>query len=424
MRNYSATHNLTAISAENGEGGINSEAALDLSVLVDMGDIVKVTPRREDNSDEANGKEEADTIYDNGATTELSVNHNRAQPQHFAYLFAFALGKVATSAAGTGHKHTITPMQGGLDDQRELPSMTVMQRLGQTVVKRKFASMFVDSVSATFTTDDWVKVAGSMKGTGKYESNVVQEKISALGDATSLSIAGKVAGATASERLDAIHSVMAETADGVWKDVKVTAVSDAATSELTFLAPSASSSAIDYKILYAAEEGAGWTFPGRITESPLRVAEMSFNLGGMWDGSGFTGGKDIGADIKSISTSLSNNSSVSFVPGGGGAYASKHERGGRSQSLKVDRAFKDLVVQQYMAENATFGAYIKCVGAEYSPGHNYQVEIIFPKLGVLDAAISVSDKKLQESGDFAVLEDDTYGSVIVIVKNLFNGYAK
>jgi len=46
------------------------------------------------------------------------------------------------------------------------------------------------------------------------------------------------------------------------------------------------------------------------------------------------------------------------------------------------------------------------------------VEIIFPKVGVLNAPLSVDGKRLAEAGDLQVLEDDTYGSVIVKVKNL------
>lgn len=424
MRNSSANHNLTAISAETGETSINTDAPLDLSILCDVGDIVKINPRREDNHDEANGKEEADQVYDNGATADLSVNHNRAQPHHFAYLFAYALGNVTTENSGTGKKHIIVPREGGVDKRRELPSMTVMQRLGDSIVKRRLNSLFVDSVSATFSADDWVKVSGSLKGTGKYEENVVQEKISALGDATSLTLSQKVHGSTVEERLDSIHAVFAETAAGVWEEVTVTAVSDAATAGLTFVAPSANNSSITYKVLFVPEEDARWTFPSRVAESPLRVSEMDFFLGGTWNGTAFVGGQNIGADIQSISTGYNNNSTISFVPGGGGAFASKHERSGRSQSLKVDKSFKDLMLQQYVKENATFGAYIKCIGKEFAPGEHYQVEIIYPKLGVLDAPVSVSNNKLQEAGDFAVLQDDTYGSIIVIITHQMNGFAK
>ena len=423
MRSYSATHNLTAISATTGESAINAFAAVDLSLLSDMGDMINLSPRREDNSDEANGKEEPDQVYDNGYMAETTRNHNRAQPQHFAYLYGFGLGNVTTVAAGSGYLHTITPMVGGLDTARELPSMSMLTRMGETVLKRRFASMFVDQVNATFAMDDWVKISGTLKGTGKHEDSIIEETVSSAGTSVSLLLdANGVQGATADERMDSIHRIRAEVTAGSWTDVTFTAVSAATPAAITIVAPSAVATAINYKILYAPVESADFVFPARVVESPLRVAEMSFNLGGAWNGTAFVGGKAMGAELRNIQCSLSNNSKVSFVPGGGGSYASMHERGGRKQTIKVDRSFRDFIFQQHIKDNDQLGCYIKCLGSEFDTGHNYQVEIIYPKLGLLSAPISVSDKKLAESGDFVVLEDSTYGSVIVRVKNLWAGY--
>lgn len=424
MRSYSATHNLTAISATTGESAINAFAAVDLSLLSDMGDMINLSPRREDNSDEANGKEEPDQVYDNGYMAETTRNHNRAQPQHFAYLYSFGLGKVVTEAAGSGYLHTITPLTGGRDSARELPSMSMLTRMGETVLKRRFASMFVDQVNATFAMDDWVKISGTLKGTGKHEDSVIEETVSAAGNAATLVLAANsVQGSTAEERLDSIHRIRAELTAGSWTEVEFSGVSDANPATITIVAPTTEVTIISYKVLYAPTDTAEFIFPARVVESPLRVAEMSFNLGGAWDGSSFVGGKAMGAELRNIQCTLNNNSKVSFVPGGGGSYASMHERGGRKQTLKVDRSFRDFIFQQHIKDNDQLGCYIKCLGAEFAAGHNYQVEIIYPKLGLLSAPISVNDRKLAESGDFVVLEDSMYGSVIVRVKNLWAGYA-
>jgi hypothetical protein len=422
MNHDGATHNLTAIST-NSENAINEYKSVDLTLLSDIGDIVNLSPRREDNSDEANGKEEPDQIYDNGDTAETTRNHNRAQPQHFAYLFAYGLGVCNSVPAGSGYLHTITPIPRGVDLARDLPSMTLLTQVGETVLKRLFASMFVDSVTATFAKDAWVKINGSLKGTGKHQDSVEKEVVSAAADAVSLALAIKgVAGSTDDERLDSIHRIQAELTPGVWTDVVFTAVSSATPAVITITAPSVDAGAVDYKILFAPIEGAELAFPARVVESNLRVAEMSFNLGGSWNGSAFVGGRPYGAELSQIVCNLSNSSSVSFVPGGGGAYASMHERSQRKQTLKVDRKFRDFIFQQHIKDNDQMGAYIKCVGAEYEPGHNYQVEIIYPRLGLLSAPLSVNNRKMQEAGDFVVMEDDTYGSVIVRVKNKWPGY--
>ena len=424
MRHDGATHNLTAISARYSEDSINQFKEVDLTLLSDIGDVVNLSPRREDNSDEANGKEEPDQIYDNGYTAETTRNHNRAQPQHFAYLFAYGLGVCNSVPAGNGHLHTITPIPRGVDLARELPSMTLLTQMGETVLKQRFASMFVDSVTATFAKDAWVKINGNLKGTGKHQDSVTTEVVSEAANAVSITLAANgVEGSTADERLDSIHRIQAELTAGVWTDVVFTAVSTATPAVITIAAPSADAGAVNYKILYVPIEGAEFTFPSRVVESNLRVAEMSFNLGGTWDGSAFVGGRPYGAELSQIICNLSNSSSVSFVPGGGGSYASMHERSQRKQTLKVDRKFRDFIFQQHIKDNDQIGAYIKCVGAEYEPGHNYQVEIIYPRVGLLSAPLSVNNRKIAEAGDFVVMEDETYGSVIVRVKNMWPGYA-
>ena len=98
MRSPRATHNLLAVSAAAHETAINTAQTLDLSVLVGLSDIINLEPRREDNAEEANGLEEPDTIYDLGNTSGGPLNFERAQPQHFALIMAYALGTIVTTA--------------------------------------------------------------------------------------------------------------------------------------------------------------------------------------------------------------------------------------------------------------------------------------------------------------------------------------
>jgi hypothetical protein len=178
-----------------------------------------------------------------------------------------------------------------------------------------------------------------------------------------------------------------------------------------------------YEILYIPTESGWMTFPARVNETPLRVSELTLVVGGAWDGSSFLGGRELQAELKSIEWSLNNNMEVQFVPGAGGTYASRAIRGGRAQKLKLDREFREFIMQQHLTDNDTIGVYIFAEGAVYDSPHKYQVEMIFPKVGLLAAPISVDGKRLAEAGDLQVLEDDTYGSVIVNVKNLQATYA-
>ena len=170
-------------------------------------------------------------------------------------------------------------------------------------------------------------------------------------------------------------------------------------------------------------EAAWATFPARVTEPPLRVTDLVMKIGGKWDGTDFLGGRTIDAEIESIEHSFTNQLGIEYRPGGTGAYANYALRKGRQQSLKLDRQMRDFILQQKIKDNEYFGVYMKATGAEFESGKNYFVEMIFPRCNVVKAPRSVNDKIVQEAGDLKVMEDDTYGSIKVIVGNKVATYA-
>ena len=419
MRNYRSATNLLAVSAAAKETAINTEQTMGLSLLADTGDVLVLDKRRDNNAKEMTGKEEPDTVYDLGQTSSGKLTFNKAQPQHFAFLSAYALGSLATGPAGTGYQHVITPIPWDLDENRSLPSFTAAQRFGQTVLKRRFASMFVDSMAATFSKDDWCKLTASLKGTGKYTDNVVEEVISAAGNATTLTLAANgVEGATAAVRLDNVQRIRVELAPGVWTEVAYSVVSATTPAAVTITSPGGTVTPVNYRVLYIPVESGWMAFPSRIAETPLRVAQMTLKMGGAWSGTAFTGGKTLAGSVKSVEWTVNNGLAIEFVPGSGGAYASKCFRPARTQTLKLNKEFRDYILEQHILANDTFGFYILAEGALYDATNKYQVEIIFPKVAVLTAPQSIDGQVLAQAGDLQVLQDDTYGSVIVRVQNL------
>lgn len=424
MLNPRASNNLLAVSANARETAINTPQDLDTSLLVDTGDYLQIDPRRENNADEANGREEADQIYDNGATASGKMTFNKLQPHQAAFILAYALGSVATTAAGSGYLHTITPITGDVDAERSNPSFTAAQRLGQTINKRRLASCFVDSLSLTFASDDWVKGSADIKATGLYTDTVIEEEVEALDNATSLALAANgVQGATAQERLDSVQVVRAVVGGG-YQFATVTEVSDATPAVLTIGSlGGAGTDTVAYKVLYTPTEPAWATFPSRVIETPMRVAQACLYLGGAWNGTAFIGGKAIGSEIKSFAWTLNNNMAIEFTLCAGGSYAGRAFRDGRDQTIKLTREMRNMLLQQYMGTNEYFGLHLLCEGAEFDAGHNYTLELIFPRLGILSAPQSTDGKKISEAGDLQVLQDTTYGSVIARVKNLVSAYA-
>lgn len=425
MRSVRANHNLVAVSAGYRETAINTEQAFDLSLAVALDDVLTLAMRRQNNSDEATGMEEPDYIYDLGATSQGSFKFTKAQPQHLAFVLAYGLGASAQAAAGIGYQHTLTPIAGDLDLQRSMPSFSAMQRYGKTILKRRFMSMFVDGFSVSFKKDDFVSLSADIKGTGKYVDNVTEEIVSAAGNAVSLSLAANaVQGSTAQERLDNVQRIRVELTSGVWTEVAFSAVSSATPAAITITAPGGSATTVNYKILYVPTEDSAFTFPAKVQETPLRVAELTVVMGGTWNGTTFSGGRTLSAELSGIEWKFANKLAIEFLPGAGGAYATSAYRDGREQTLSVDRKMMETIFQRHVIDNSIFGLRLLAEGALYDGSNKYQMEIIFPRLAVLNADPKVGGKVMEESSTLQVLEDATYGSVIVKIKNLQAGYAR
>jgi hypothetical protein len=424
MRSFLANNNLIAVSAGARESALNTAQTLNTAMLFSLSSMFNREPRTEDNAEEANGKEEADTIYSLGFTSSGTLETDKAQVQHLAFLYAYALGTVVTSAWGSGYEHVMTPIV----DNFAHPSFTAAQRLGKTVMKQRFYSQFVESVKTTFAKDSWVKASGATLGTGRVDASLVEETVSAAYNATSLILsANGVAGSTAAERLNSIHAVRAlNPTTGEYTDVTVTAVSSATPAVLTITAPGAVVTSTSYKILYAPTEAAWATFPSRVVEPPLRVTDLVVNIGGKWNGSAILGGRSMSSEIESVEHNISNNMKVEFRAdgsAGAGAYANSVYREGRVQTLSLDRQFRDYIIQKKLDDLETFTVSLKATGSAFETGKNYYAWLIFPCCSALKAPLKVNGKLLGETGDIKILQDDTYGSVIAKFGNKVAAYA-
>ncbi|MDY7034560.1 MAG: hypothetical protein SV375_00130 [Thermodesulfobacteriota bacterium] len=559
-RNFMATHNLIAVSAGSRETAINTVQTLDVTLLAALDNTINLEPRREPNADEATGYEEPDLVYDLGHKTVGPLSFPKAQPQHFAFILAYALGLCYSSAIGSAYEHEILPIDGDLDGDRSNPSFTAAQRFGKTVLKRRFGSMFVDSFTATFPKDDWVQLAAEIKGTGLVADNLTNESVTANDNVTTLTLAANaVEGATAAERLANVQRIRAYY-NSAWRDVSYSAVSAATPAVITITSVGGAGASITYEVDYIPTESGWMSFPARVTETPLRVSEMTLKVGGalieyitngtmetdanwsdvgtpatnersatqvhggsysrkftpdaanegiqgdafttvtgsnyyvgLWvypddattvtvtvrngadsadifdqsftgltqdawnkivisyaetaGGAGayikidsgaldagdwyvddvsitsFQGGREMTSELKSIEWEFANNIEPEFVPGAGGTYASRALREGREQTIKLDREFREYILQHHIDDNDELGLYIMAKGSVADSPHYYQAEIIFPAVSIIAAPISVDGKRLAEAGDLRVLEDSTFGSVIVRIKNLQSSYA-
>jgi hypothetical protein len=420
-----ATHNLLAVSATQQETALNQEQTLDTTFLVDLNTVLNYRALKTANRDELTGKEEADRLYDLGGTVAGSLAFSRAQPQHFAFLLAYALGEVSTGPAGTsGYRHVIRPRSGEVDQARSNPSFTAAMRFGRQVMKRRFASCFVDQVRVDFAKDGWAKITGVAKGTGKVTDNTAMEEVSAAYNTGSLTLAvNGVEGANAADRLANVQAVkVLNPSTQAWDEVHYTTVSGETPAVVTITPPGGSGGDTTYRVYYLPLESGWMAFPERVEEPPLKVSQLTVLSGGRWNGSSFTGGHTLAAELRRIIWNFKNHLSPEHTPGGED-YANRAFRTGREQKLSFDRDFRDFLVAQSLKDNDYFGIYLKAEGPKFESGIPYQVEIIFPRVAVAAAPVRVAQRRLAEEVEFAVLEDDTYGSVIVQVQNLVSSYA-
>jgi hypothetical protein len=205
IRNFLATHNLLAVSANRREVAMNTEQELDTTLLVDLNCAFNYQAVKFPNREELTGKEEADRLYNWGGKVAGALSFSRGQPQHFAFLLAYSLGAVATAPAGVqGYRHTIRPISGEVDEARSNPSFTAAMRFGRQVLTRRFASCFVDQVKVEFPKDGWAKISGTIKGSGKVSDNTRVEEVAGPFNATSLTLAAEgVDGDDQAQRLSA-----------------------------------------------------------------------------------------------------------------------------------------------------------------------------------------------------------------------------
>jgi hypothetical protein len=426
IRNFLATHNLLAVSAQRREPAMNTEQELDTVMLADLNSVLHYQAVKFPNREELTGKEEADRLHHLGGKVLGNLSFTRAQPQHFAFLLAYGLGAVETTTVGAGgYRHRLWPISGEVDSARSNPSFTAAMRFGRQVLKRRFASCFIDQVRVDFPKDGWAKIYGAVKGSGKVSDNTQVEEVTAPYNAASLTLAAMgVAGETAAERLSNVQAIQVRNpATQAWDDVAYLAVSGAVPGVITLAPPGGSEEGTTYRVYYLPREDGWMTFPPRVEEPPLKVSELTVTLGGRWDGSTLSGGHRLAAELRSLTWTLKNQLVPESTPGGGGGYANRAFRAGREQTLKFDRDFRDFLLHQHLKDNDTLTVFLKAAGPEFEAGVCYQVEVLFPRVAVVNAPVRTSQRRLGEEVEFAVLEDDDSGSVTVWVQNRVESYA-
>jgi hypothetical protein len=432
-----ASYNLLDVSASVAEAALNTAAVTSQRVVVGFSDIWAPVVMVETNAEEATGQGGATQIYNMGQTGAMSLNITKMQPNDLALWGGYLLGQVGSTAAGVAaYEHVITERHEALQPGiRDVPTMTLVQRLGRTVDHKRILSAAVNKITLTAAVGGWVTLGAELISTGRYDSVFQTVDITAAGNATSLTLPTEVHGATGQDRLNNVQVVEAmlyPPNGGVL--AQVTAVSDADPAVVTITAVGGTADPITYKVIYAPPMPAWATdTPPQPLETALRVKDVCVYWGAQYDHDtgAFLGGHALNDVIKTITWTADNGLTADSIFCVGGPYeerlfAGKITKAALIQTLNIDREALSLIAEMYRKDNRRFAIQMRMTGQEFEAGYGYDVTITFPQCGILDNTHSVDNKKLRQNSNIAVLYDtdtDNPESVIIEVTNKWPQYA-
>ncbi len=408
-RNIQETKSILAVSRA-AQAALGTAATVDARFQIDSGGLLKTEHDREDNADDITGFEGASEIIPFGYMAGGEFSQKRAKPDFILWALAFALGNCSSVAAGTtGYQHTITPQTGS-----DMDSFTAVQILGATLLRERYLGNVITEF--TLGLDKWITARAAVKGTGQKDVDWVKEDVSAAENATSLTVAQNIQGTDEAARLNSIHHIRVKL-DGEDHYTEVQFSASPSATSITITAPGGTATDITYEVFYVPEVAAYFSsLPSFKTEPYLKVMNLTLKVGAHWNGTTLSGGRTIVDDFISGELKVTNEGDMKFGPGSNIEYANSFDRQGRLVVWSLSHKMRDILREYQLEQNEYFSGSIKITGAEYESGHNYEIEIIMPKLGIVSQNIEVNNKLFAVAGDLKALEG-TYDPIIVRGKN-------
>jgi len=396
-----------------------------VSIAFDLGSGLSLARTVEDDRDQIRGVELAANLYSAGQTAGGKLSQKRVKPDFLTLVLAYFFGQVVSEQVAAGiYQHTITP-----SEALSLPSFTLIQRRGDSILKERFSGNLIDGFSLDLG-ESWIGLSADARGIGKREVNYEHEMVKAPANSTQITLsANGVEGATQAVRLENVFRVRAkDVGSNVWEVCAVTDVSGDTPAVITIQEPvGQSSDLIDFHIDYLPVETSWCQFPNELDESPLRLVDARVIVDGYFDGDDVSGGEIISNDLLSFSIQGKNNLEIrKLADGSNNPWASEAVRAQRDLTVKLSERLRN-TLRQWQAdhpETEQISLYLKIRGAEIVPqsGYYFGADIIFPECGILNAPIAVNGKFLAQEGDLLVMDDGTYHGAFIRTWNQVSQY--
>ena len=396
-----------------------------VSMDFDSGSGMSLSREIEDDREQIRGKELPTQIYFSFQTAQGRLSQKRVKPDFLTFVLGYFFGNLSSEEVSSGiFQHTITP-----NSSLYLPSFTLVQRRGDSILKERYCGNFIESFSLELG-ESWIGLSAELKGIGKREVNYFQEVVSAPANSTQITLsANRVEGDTEAERMENVFRVRAkDVGASFWTLCQVSGVSGDTPSVITLAQPvGTSSDLIDFYIDYIPQEPSWCEFPAPLDESPLRLVDAQVIVDGYFDGSEVQGGETISQDLLSFTIQGKNDLQIRPLADGSGEFwAGEVIRSSREITIKLSQRLRNTILQWQAdhPETERISVYLKVRGAEIEPGSGYYfgADIIFPECAIIEAPISISDKFYAQEGDLLVMDDGTYSGVFIRTWNQATGY--
>jgi hypothetical protein len=402
-----------------------------VSMRFDKGSGVKLARPVEDDSDTIRGAELPTETFCAARSAAGSYSQKRCKPDFLAFVLAYFLGDCVSTAAGpTGYEHTII----GLDDS-DHPSFTVAQRKGNSIFKERIAGNCINSFELSLG-ESFCVLKADIASLGKREVNYTRETVTTAANATTIqSAANGVQGSSAGVRISNVFQIKGkDTGSDDWtypvkEGLSPLSVSTGVPADIVM--PSAVGTGtgnIDLMVDYIPVEPGWCSFPGENPESPLKMMEAQITLDGYFNGTAISGGRVIPAgSVFGCTIKGENSINVEHGPGlTSDLSGCDSTRGGRRLTITIPRKLRDTILE-YQADHADsedMAVRFLVQGAEIDVGLGFffGAELIFPKCRLQTKENDANKDMLQETAVIEVLDDGTYGGVVIKAYNKVASY--
>jgi hypothetical protein len=185
--------------------------------------------------------------------------------------------------------------------------------------------------------------------------------------------------------------------------------------------------------------GSGTVASGTATESEVSESAMNAKAASVWLGattyagtigdgldittSNLSGGSAVKADLMSFNWDYSNGVDLDYLYEiGGGVVLNSVSRVAREQTISMVLLMDNYTEIDRLNDQDSCAFELMVRGSEIESGRYYGMDLVFPVIKYKVADIQEQDGRLVVSIEATVLQDSTYGSVVLVVVNQQTSY--